>query len=264
MIHMSFPGIIQAMTEDLYGEESHVGLSGSRVICYPDRVLKIQPTSEEVLAEVALMRWLEGRLPVPRVLAETQEDGLHYLLMSRIPGQMFCDHALLEDPERLLDCVVQALQALWAVNVTECPVSRRLEDRLRLARQRVEAGVCDTENVQPGTYGPGGFASPMDLLLWLENNRPEEESVLTHGDCCLPNLFYDENGFCGFIDIGRGGIGDRWQDIALVYRSLCSNYDGSYGHTPAASCPADKLFDRLGIVRDEAKLRYYILLDELF
>ncbi|MBQ8149390.1 MAG: aminoglycoside 3'-phosphotransferase [Clostridia bacterium] len=261
---MSVPAIIQAMTEGLYGEENQTGLSGSSVICYPDRVLKIQPVSEEVHDEVALMRWLEGRLPVPKVLAAAEEGGFHYLLMSRIPGMMFCDHTLLEDPDRLLSCIAEALQALWQVDVTDCPVSRRLDDRLRLARQRVEAGLCDTENVQPDTYGPGGFASPADLLSWLESHRPAEETVLTHGDCCLPNLFADENGFCGFIDLGRGGIGDRWQDIALLYRSLKSNYDGSYGYTAKAPCPADRLFDRLGLAKDEEKLRYYILLDELF
>ena len=261
---MPVPAIIQAMTEGLYGEENLTGLSGSSVICYPDRVLKIQPVSEEVHDEVALMRWLEGRLPVPKVLAAAEEGGFHYLLMSRIPGMMFCDHTLLEDPDRLLSCIAEALQALWQVDVTDCPVSRRLDDRLRLARQRVEAGLCDTENAQPDTYGPGGFASPMELLCWLERHRPAEETVLTHGDCCLPNLFADEKGFCGFIDLGRGGIGDRWQDIALLYRSLCHNYDGHHGYTAKAPCPADRLFERLGIAKDEEKLRYYILLDELF
>ena len=261
---MPMPAIIQAMTEGLFGEENLTGLSGSKVICFPDRVLKIQPASQEVTDEVTLMKWLEGRLPVPRVLADAKDSGFHYLLMSHMPGTMFCDHSLLEDPDRLLDCIVEAFVALWQVDVTDCPVSRRLDDRLRLARQRVEAGLCDTENVQPDTYGSDGFASPMDLLCWLETHRPSEETFLTHGDCCLPNLFADENGFRGFIDLGRGGIGDRWQDIALLYRSLRHNYDGSYGYTATAECPAEKLFSRLGLAKDEEKLRYYILLDELF
>ncbi len=261
---MPIPAIIQAMTEGLYGEENHVGRSGSSVICYPDRVLKIQPAGEETAAETALMSWLEGRLPVPKVLATAEEGGFHYLLMSRIPGVMFCDHALLEDPDRLLDCIAEALQALWQVDVTGCPVSRRLDDRLRLARQRVEAGLCGTENAEPDTYGPGGFASPMELLCWLESHRPDEEAVLTHGDCCLPNLFADENGFSGFIDLGLGGIGDRWQDLMSLCRSLQWNYDGSFGYKASAPCPADRLFERLGIARDDEKLRYYTLLDELF
>ncbi|MBE5802735.1 MAG: aminoglycoside 3'-phosphotransferase [Clostridiales bacterium] len=261
---MLYPPDIQRLIAGMPGIENHVGLSGSRVICYPDRVLKIEPVSEEARNETAMMRWMQGRLPAPAVLAEAEESGLHYLLMSRIGGKMFCDTALLEDPDRLLDCAVEALQALWRQDIAQCPVDRGLSERLRLARQRVEAGLCGTEDVQPGTYGDGGFASPMALLGWLEQNRPEEDLFLTHGDCCLPNLFADENGFCGFIDLGRSGVGDRWQDIALLYRSLRHNYDGSHGYTAQAECPADRLFERLGIELDHEKLHYYLLLDELF
>ena len=31
------------------------------------------------------------------------------------------------------------------------------------------------------------------------------------------------------FDLGRAGIADKWCDIALCYRSLTHNYDGSYG-----------------------------------
>lgn len=261
---MHYPESIQKLLPALPGEENKVGLSGSGVFCWSDRVLKIQPVSEESRNEAAMMRWLRGRVPAPRVLAETEENGLHYLLMSRLPGRMLCDPALLEAPAKLLNLTAQALHTLWQTDITGCPASRMLEDRLRLARQRVENGLCDTENVQPDTYGPGGFASPEALLCWLEANRPQEEPVLTHGDCCLPNLFADDNGFCGFIDLGRSGIGDRWQDIALLYRSTRHNYEGHYGYAARAGCPANELFATLGIPRDEEKLRYYILLDELF
>lgn len=261
---MHYPATIQDLLPDLPGEANTVGLSGSGVYCWPDRVLKIQPVGEEALNEAAMMRWLRGRVPAPRLLAEIEENGLHYLLMSRIPGRMFCDPALLEAPHKLLELAAQALHTLWQTDLSGCPARRMLADRLLLARQRVEAGLCDTGNAEPGTYGPGGFASPEQLLRWLEENRPDEEPVLTHGDCCLPNLFADEHGFCGFIDLGRSGVGDRWQDIALLYRSTCHNYDGSYGYTAHTPCPADDLFAALGIPRDEEKLRYYILLDELF
>lgn len=261
---MSLPQSILERLPLSPGEQNRVGLSGSTVLCYPDRVLKIGPVSWQSRNEAAMMRWLNGRVPAPRVLAEAEENGLHYLLMSRIHGQMLCDPSIIETPEKLLALASQALHTLWQTDIAGCPTTLLLEDRLRLARQRVENGLCDTENVQPGTYGPGGFASPEALLHWLESNRPDEELVLTHGDCCLPNLFADESGFCGFIDLGGSGVGDKWQDIALLYRSTLHNYDGHHGYTALARCPADRLFDALGVRRDADKLRYYILLDELF
>ena len=42
----------------------------------------------------------------------------------------------------------------------------------------------DLENVDPETFGAGGFESPKHLLEWLENNRPTFEPVFSHGDYC--------------------------------------------------------------------------------
>jgi len=101
------------------------------------------------------------------------------------------------------------------------------------------------------------------LYLWLEAHQPEEDLVLSHGDYCLPNIFGNKNQLSGFIDIGRMGIADRWQDIALCYRSLRDNMNGSYGGKVYDFNP-NLLFEALKIEKNEEKLNYYLLLDELF
>ena len=68
----------------------------------------------------------------------------------------------------------------------------------------------------------------------------------------------------GFIDLGDCGIGDKWRDIALLYRSLKHNFDGTYGGKDYPDFHPDRLFDAMGIEPDREKLDYYILLDELF
>lgn len=65
------------------------------------------------------------------------------------------------------------------------------------------------------------------------------------------------------IDLGNAGIADKWQDLALCYRSLKHNANGSYGKI-YSGIHEDDLFKLLGIEPDPEKLRYYILLDELF
>ncbi len=108
-----------------------------------------------------------------------------------------------------------------------------------------------------------GFQSPEEILCWLANNKPAFEPVLSHGDFCLPNIFLTEHGISGFIDLGDSGVGDRWKDIALCYRSLKHNADGTHGVTrPGVN--ADRLFDVLGVAPDVDKLRWYLLLDEFF
>ena len=102
-----------------------------------------------------------------------------------------------------------------------------------------------------------------DLLEWLKNHKPAEDPVLSHGDFCLPNIFLDGDEVSGFIDLGRSGIADPYQDIALCYRSLCHNFDGTYGRAYPGFDPM-MLFRELGIDPDWEKIRYYRLLDELF
>ena len=59
-------------------------------------------------------------------------------------------------------------------------------------------------------------------------------------------------------------IGDKWKDIALCHRSLKHNFDGTFGGKVYPDFNPDSLFDALGIEPDWEKIRYWILLDELF
>ena len=118
--------------------------------------------------------------------------------------------------------------------------------------------------VDPATFGPGGFKDPEQLLDWLENNRPDYEPVFSHGDLCLPNVFIEGGRISGFIDLGDAGIGDKWRDLALCWRSLKWNSEGAYGGKVYPEVRQELFFEALGIAPDPEKLRYYTLLDELF
>lgn len=121
------------------------------------------------------------------------------------------------------------------------------------------------DNVEPDTFGENGFRSPAALLQWLHENQPQEELVLSHGDYCLPNVFGAGDALTGYIDLGRTGIADKWCDIALCCRSLSHNYNGSYHGRQAYEGIDDLLlFRELDLEPDWEKIRYYILLDELF
>ena len=119
--------------------------------------------------------------------------------------------------------------------------------------------------LEPETFGKGGFKDPRELLEWLKNNRPPEDIVLTHGDYCLPNIFANGDRISGFIDLGKVGPADRWQDIAIAIRSLDHNFDGRYfSGEPIFDFKPQMFLDALGVEMNEEKYRYYYLLDELF
>lgn len=241
-----------------------IGKSSSQVICFDDMILKIQECSEESENELRMMKWLQGKLPVPCILQEEKVDKIQYLLMSRMPGEMSCAESYMDREDALTGLLAEGLKMLWSVDITDCPYNNTLEQKLRQARNRVEQGLCDMENVQEDTYGENGFKDPSDLLAWLETHRPAEDPVLAHGDYCLPNVFLQEDKVSGFIDLGRCGVADRYQDIALCYRSLLNNYSGAYGGKVYPTFHPERLFEELGLAPDWEKVRYYILLDELF
>ena len=211
-----------------------------------------------------MMKWLEGKLPVPKVLYHTVENGINYLLMSRMPGMMSCDESILQNQELVTEILAQGLKKLWEVDITDCPMRWDLPVKLAVAKHSVENGEVDVDNVEPETFGEGGFKDPQELLEWLIENQPPLEPVLSHGDFCLPNIFVKDGEVVGYIDLGKTGIADKWQDIALCYRSLKHNYGGDYGSEKRTNFKENLLFEKLGIEPDWEKIRYFILLDELF
>lgn len=264
MSQAQMPIKIQAFIDKKPFTVDNVGMSGNQVLIFEDMVLKIEDSSTSGAEQVKIMQWLEGKLPVPKVFAYEEADGKSYLLMSRINGKMSCDTYYLEHPHMLLEALADGLKMLWDVDVKECPRVRDLDAELKEASMRVENDLVDLDNVEPTTFGEGGFESPKHLLEWLENNKPAYEPVFSHGDFCLPNIFLNNGRITGFIDLGAAGVGDKWRDIALCYRSLKHNFDGTYGGKLYEDFNQDILFEKLGIVPDWDKLKYYILLDELF
>ena len=241
-----------------------IGMSGNQVLIFEDMVLKIEDKTEKVERQVQMMQWLEGKIPVPKVIAYEVEDEKSYLLMTKVSGVMSCDTYYLEHPQELLNALASGLKILWEVDVTDCPVVRDVDAVLKEARERVEKDLVDVEDAEPTTFGKGGYESPQHLLEWLENHRPAFEPVLSHGDYCLPNVFLENGQIKGFIDLGRAGVGDKWNDIALCYRSLKHNFDGTYGGKVYEDFNPDMLFEKLGIEPDWKKIKWYLLLDELF
>lgn len=262
------PEKIRCLTAGKSYRQDEIGMSGSCVLIYEDRVLKIQQHNAEAENEYRMMQYLQGRLPVPAVYAYEVAEGRSYLLMSRCDGQMACSGEYDKNTGLLCQLLADSLKRLWSVDISGCASDQRLSYKLAQAAYRVENGLVDVEHVEPDTFGKEGFRDPEALLQWLYDNAPQEEPVLSHGDLCPPNIFGVHNKVSGYIDLGRAGIADKWCDIALCYRSLPQNATGeNSGKCDGEICgqrDGSMFFRELGLQPDWQKIRYYILLDELF
>lgn len=242
-----------------------IGMSGSSIRIYGDKVLKIQKLTKEAQNELSLLQFLHEKFPVPDIYAFDESNGQSCILMSKCPGKMACDPSYMENTGIQIKMLANTLKQLWKIDISNCPVDNRISIKLKQAEYNVKHGLVNIENVDPSTFGENGFKDPSHLLQWLYENMPKEEPVFSHGDFCLPNIFGDGEKPTGVIDLGRGGIADKWCDIALCYRSLADNYSGKYAKNGGSKNNGiDCFFKELGFDPDFEKIRYYILLDELF
>ena len=77
----------------------------------------------------------------------------------------------------------------------------------------------------------------------------------THGDLCLPNIYFDEdNEFLGFIDLSGAGFGDKWLDYAWMLWSLEYNLGTKEYH--------NILLEKLNIKFNEEKYNFSLCISK--
>lgn len=252
-----FPRVIAEKTGDAPFETDAIGRSDSAVLLYPDKVLKIEKTSEVSDNEYAILTWLDGKLRAPRVLAFARENGLNYLLMERLGGKMAFEAGI--TPEAASAKLADGLRLLRRVDISDCPSRRDFRSALALAKKRMDDG--ELEGLSPQTDEFADFESLYDHLC---AHIPEETPVFSHGDYCLPNVFFDGDEI-GFLDLGSAGVTDKDYDVFMCLWSMRYNFVtlGGMDEARFERCRAC-FFEALGEPENEAKLRFHRLLDEFF
>ncbi|VVN65335.1 APH(3')-II family aminoglycoside O-phosphotransferase [Pseudomonas fluorescens] len=206
----------------------------------------------ELPDEIERLRWLgQLELPGPSVLDATTENNHHWLLMSAVPGQDLASASNLS-ASQIISIVAMALRTLHQVPIAKCPFESLLEQRIATARDRVSAGLVDETDFDEQRLGRTAEDVFAELLSTLPRTH---DLVVTHGDACLPNLMADADQFTGFIDCGRLGVSDRFQDLALAARSIERNLGGQW---------VAPFFQRYGVEPDDQRMVFYCLLDEFF
>ena len=240
------------------------GMSDAFVFVFDDCVLKIRPYENSIKDEVLMLNFLKHKLPVPHIIYETTSDHIHYMLMSKIQGEMACSKHLKKDYKRLIALLAKGLKMLWEVPIVSCPISITQQERIQEGEKRYMNHDINERDIQHNYLALFDIQSIPQLIDWLKVHTFEDELVLSHGDYCLPNIFIHHDDISGFIDLGRSGAASKWYDIALCYRSLIDNFEGIYKDGSYRDFNGNELFDALGITPEWDKIWFYILLDELF
>jgi len=213
-------------------------------------------TTYDVEREKDVMLWAQTKLPVPKVLHFEQYEGSNFLLMSEISGvagnEYYDQH---RDPLRMINMYCEGIKLFQSINTPDCPFDNSIDNRLceldYLLRHQL--ADVDSDHWEDDTL----FESPNELHAYLKTHRPNEELVFSHGDFGDSNIFIRNDQVSGFIDLGRSGKADKWHDIAFCVRSIKNDMGNKKEYL-------DLFFNLLELEPDWEKIKYYILLDELF
>jgi aminoglycoside 3'-phosphotransferase-2 len=116
--------------------------------------------------------------------------------------------------------VAGALAKLHALPVDACPFDETLLTKLSHAEANMRDGVVDELDFDHEHRGLTARMLFEKLKLLLPDTG---DIVVTHGDASLPNFMLDGGRFTGFVDCGKVGSSDRYQDLAICCYSIRRN-----------------------------------------
>lgn len=248
----TLPAEITALTSASTVETVTVGWSQDAVYRLTDGdTVRYLKTGADLRHEHDRLRWMENRLPTPRVLHYTVIESTHYLLTSAVPGVMTHEAALPSDT--LVRLMADGLKLWHALPIDSCPFDHRANALIARAREKITQGAIDPQHFDMHLHG----YTAQDVLDRALQLRPEHEDlVVTHGDYCMPNILIDPQTekVTGFVDVGRVGVADRFSDLAQACRSITWNIGMMW---------VEVFLAHYGVPMDRAKYNFYTLLDEL-
>ena len=148
--------------------------------------------------ESRILRWIDGRIPTPRLLYYEVQDGNEYQLTTEVTGTPTYQVESAER-EHAVKALGEALKLIHSLAPSGCPIDNRIGNRLK---QLHENGV-DTSHLK---------------------DQPDESLVFTHGDYCLPNIIIEDRELSGVIDWDYAGLADPYADFASCVWSMGYNY----------------------------------------
>lgn len=213
---------------------------------------KFSNTTYSIAREKDVILWLNQQIKVPEILDYLENDKHQFLLMKQLEGEALYEKQE-TNPHEFVDTFAEAINQLQAIEINNCPFDSSLDTRLAELNYLVDNALIAYDDFVDSTPS---FSSPKDLYQHLLATKFPESPVFSHGDMNDANIIVDSQGGIGLIDWGRGGCADIWCDIAHAARNI-------WEETKEKTL-TQRFFKHLKIDEDEQKIKYHLLLDELF
>lgn len=265
--HALSPARLGAGGDDGAWARVTAGESGAAVFRGADgaRYAKCVPAAgaAELRGERDRIAWLgEQGVPGPRVLDWHSGPAGACLVTGAVPG-VPADRVSAADLRASWAGIAEAVRRLHEVPVARCPFRRDLDAMVAVARDVVARGAVHPEflPVEQQHTPPPELLARLDRQLARRRAQEPGDTVVCHGDLCLPNIVLDPRTLAvsGFVDLGRLGRADRHADLAL----LLANARETWPDEERARAADAAFAEAYGAALDPDRLRFYLHLDPL-
>jgi aminoglycoside 3'-phosphotransferase-2 len=209
--------------------------------------------------EADRLRWMKAHdLPVPTVREYGRMGDTAFLLLEEVAGVPASDPQWASHLPELVGAIGRGLAVLHRTSIADCPFDQRIARQIDEVSRRIAAGHVNESDFDAIRAARGATELFAELLASVPDS---EDLVFTHGDYCLPNIILRETRrgrveMMGWIDCGRAGVADRYQDIALAVRSIAGNFGDKW---------VAPFLEAYGLPEPRReKLSFFALLDEFF
>ncbi|WP_375545983.1 APH(3'') family aminoglycoside O-phosphotransferase [Brevibacterium casei] len=214
-------------------------------------------------AERDRIEWLSGTgIPGPRVLDWRATEHSAALITSAVAG-VPADRLNPAQLAQAWPSITDTLHRLHSLPASTCPFSRTLDEMMGLARATVAENRVHAEFLPQHLINtpPTVILDGLERDLPLRREQEAADTVVCHGDFCLPNILInsDTSLVAGIIDLGRLGHADPYADIAL----LLANARETWPDEDTARQADHDFASQYGITLDPERLDFYLRLDPL-
>jgi len=205
----------------------------------------------DIEAESDRLRWLEGKLNVPRILSAGRSPEQSWILITAMPGSPA--RVFPASKERVIDRVAEGLKQIHALATTCCPFAAALDNELEECLRRIRFHELSNEAFARATGG----LTPSLAIEELFRKRPlVKDLAFTHGDYGLSNVLLEGPQTVAFVDWGIAGLSDPHRDLMTISDSIRRHLGQGY---------EERLYQAYGCIDiNDELLRYFTLLDQFF
>lgn len=209
----------------------------------------------EVYKEGKIYEWFKGKMPVPEVYFNECIEGIYYLVVQMIDGEMLSQTFQKWTKHQTIQFYATLLSQIHQLDPEGFPFRHDLSYRLN----KIKVEEAKTQYFERELQGK----NPQEMYDYLISHQDfKKDLVVCHGDVCFPNFMMKDDKLASIIDVSGAGVEDRYLDIAIALRTLRFNFE-MINESLTQEDVSDFCFIYGLKTLDEFKLKYYIYLDEL-